>query len=1033
MNLSDVSIRRPVFTAMMSFAILVMGILSFGRLATDLYPPVDFPFLSVRVIYPGASPRDIERDVTRPLEDAVAGIAGIDQLRSWSRDSFSLVLIKFEIGTDLAEVTNAVRDRIGSVAGDLPSGAETPIIQQIDIGALPVVVLTLSHPEGVNAARRMADDRLRPMLEQVSGVGAVEIDGGQDREIQVDLDLDKMRAYGVTLTGVQQRLGIENLSVPVGQYDAHGYTVGVRANAQFQSVADLRSTVVHTTEAGQELRLSDLATVRDDWTRRSSYVRVNGQEAVTLSVIKKSGSNTVAIAQGVKEVLREVVPKLGAGASAEIIVDQSRDIEANAHEVWVAIYFGGAMAILVILFFLLDLRGTIISALALPISVIGTFAIMAALGFSINMMSLLALSLAIGLLIDDAVVVREAITARLEAGDTPAVAASRGTSEVALAVLATTLSLVAVFVPVAFMSGMVGQFFKQFGLTMTAAVMLSLFVAFTVDPMLSSRFAVRRQHGPRTGVAGTIQRFLDQIDQLYRLALHQALSHPYLVAAASVVALAGSLVIAATLPQEFVPKEDRSEFQAEFQLPVGSDLEATDAEARRVEAELLAIKGVERVYTVVGHENRSQRARFRIRVIDKLKRTEPIDYFEARVREVLSTVPSADVSILQPAIVDGLGDWPPLMLIIQGEDMDVLLEEGRRLRDVLLAAPGTSDVRLTVEPGRPELTFNLDRQRAADRGVPAGLAALTARMLVEGEVIGALRDGAEEADIRVRADPRQANDLAAMRALPLPSGRGYVTLGEVADVQMAAGPSEIQRFNRLRSVTITTQIAPGATLGAVTEALDAALLAAPLREGYLMDIDGQARDMTETAAAMGLAITVAALFIFMVLASQFESLLHPFTLMLALPLALVGAFLALAVSGLSISMGSQIGLILLMGLVTKNAILLVDGALSHMREHGSTPTDAMRHAGPRRLRPILMTTAAMVIGMIPTATSSGVGAEFRAPMAVVVIGGVLSSTVLTLVVVPVAFVAMEGLAERMRGLWRRVAPDAGGEEAEAAK
>lgn len=1020
MTLSDIAIKRPVFTAMLSFALIVIGILSFTRLPTDLYPPVNFPIMLVRVIYPGASPQDIERDVTKPLEDAMAGIPGIDTMQSFTRDGFMIEVLKFEMDTSLDEATNAVRDRIGAVKGKLPSSVEEPVIQQLDIGALPVMVVAISSPGGVNETRHLADTRLRPQLEQVEGVGSVEILGGQDREVQVNLDLDKMRALGVAFDQIAQRIGIENVSLPIGDFTSNTYTVGVRAEGQYRSVEDLASTAIFMNREGQVVHLGDIADVIDGYTEPSTISRYNGQSAVTLSVMKRSGANTVAVSDGIQEKLKEIIPDLGPGVTSDIIVDQSLDIRANSHEVWIAIYFGGAMAILVILFFLLDVRGTIISALALPTSVIGTFALMGAMGFSLNTMTLIALSLAIGLLIDDAVVVRESITRRLEAGDSPAVAASRGTSEIALAVLATTFSLVAVFVPVAFMSGMVGQFFKQFGLTMAAAVVLSLWVAFTLDPMLSSRFAARH-HGQRSWLVRTITRFLDSIDALYQRMLGWVLGHPWLTAGASVLSFVLSLGLGSTLPVEMMPKPDRSEVQADLEMPIGTSLENTDQAALALESKLASLPGVYRVYTVIGQENRPNRARFRVKAVEASQRPHPLSWYEDQVREILSAQKTGQVTIMQPAVIEGLGDWPPMMIILQGEDLDTLLTEGRRLKNMLQDSPGSSDVRLSVNPGVPELRVDIDRAMAADRGIPSGMVGITARSLVEGQLVGTMRDGKAEADIRVRAAPRYAQDAAAIAQLPLTTPRGIIPLGDVAKVSMGAGPSEIQHFNRMRAVTISTQVANGYALGDIQTAFDKQIKLNPLPAGYFYTLDGQVRDMNETASAMLLAVFVASIFIFMVLASQFESMLHPFTLMVSLPMALVGALLALALTGNSISMGSQIGIVLLMGLVTKNAILLVDGALQAM-ETGVSPAEAMRIAGPRRLRPILMTTAAMVLGMIPTAISSGVGAEFRAPMAITVIGGLLSSTLLTLLLVPVVFVQMERVRGAGMRVWHKFSP-----------
>lgn len=1026
MFLSDVAIRRPVFTAMLAMAMVVFGVLGYRGLAVDQFPPVDFPILLVQTVYPGASPEDIERDVTQPIEDAVASTPGIDQLQSFTRDSVSIVVIRLEMGSDLTAAAANVRDRVGAVQGELPSGTELPVIKPIDLGALPVMVVALSSPKGVNEARVLADDRLRAYVEQVEGVGSVNVLGGQDREVHVDLDLDTLRSIGIAPNDVMQRISLENLSLPVGRFDGHGFTIGVRADGQYRSVDDIRRTVIATGPEGRQVVLGEVAAVTDAYSDPDRVVRYNGQEAVAIEVVKRSGANTVQVVDDVKHVLDEVVPTLGAGVTQQVIWNSANDIEANAHEVNVAIWFGGAMAIAVIVFFLLDLRGTFISALALPTSVIGTFAVMAALGYSLNTMTLLALSLAIGLLIDDAVVVRESITHRLEMGDDPVTAASRGTRDIALAVLATTFSLVAVFVPVAFMSGIVGQFFRQFGVTMSAAVLLSLFVAFTLDPMLSARLSRARGDHQRTGVALRIQRWLEGLDRGYARSLDWVLRYRKTTIGLAIGALVVSVAMAASLPSEFMPKEDRGDFFADLKLPVGASLEATSAAARDVEAEVLAIPGVRTVYTIVGFEDRDEVARLRVQLVDKADR-EPQDAFKAQVRGLLEQVPAATVQLAEPGMIDGLGDWPPLMLIVKGDDLTELGVQAERIEAILAKIEGTTDTKLSTGPGRPELHLDIDRAVAADRGVPAGLVAMTARQLVDGNVVGTLRDGGDEADIRVRAADRFRNDPTAIGALPLPSPRGFVTLGEVAQVRMGAGPSEIERVDRMRAVTVSSQLETGASLGTVVEELKAALAAEPLPPGFLWSIEGQAKDMEETAAAMGLAMTVALAFIFMVLASQFESLIHPFTLLTSIPLSFVGAFVALFVTGNSLSMGSQIGLILLMGLVTKNAILLVDGALSNMREHGMEAVEAIRRAGPRRMRPILMTSTAMVFGMLPTAIGSGTGASFRAPMAIAVIGGVVSSTVLTLLVVPVIFLWMERVADVAKRVGQRIQPDPKGE------
>lgn len=1021
MTLSDVAIRRPVFTGMMSLTLIVLGVLGYRRLGTDLYPDVSFPFVTVTTAYPGASPEDIEETVTRPIEDAVSSIPGIKTVSSWSRENVSMVFIEFELSVALGEAVQNVRDKVGIAQGELPLEARAPVIAQYDVSAQPVLVFSAASKDDPIALREKLDDQVRPRIEQLQGVAAVRIVGGGEPEIAVDLFRDRLRAVGLTPDAVFQRIRSEHLDLPGGDYAAGPGKVGIRVKGEFRDVDALRRMPVATAKDGSIVRLSDVALVRRGAKEPTTLVRTNGVEAVGLEVVKQAGANSAAVANAVKALLPELEAQHG--FQGQILIDQSTLIEANADEVWIAIFFGGAMAILIILLFLLDLRGTVISALALPTSVVGTLFAMWAMGFSINQLTLLGLSLAIGLLIDDAVVVRESITRRLERGEPPPEAASRGTQEIALAVMATTFTLVAVFVPVAFMQGITGQFFRQFGLTITVAVLISLFVAFTLDPMLSARFARARaagaEHG-RGGLAARIRRGFDAIDRLYARTLGWVLRHRALTFAGATLLFLASLGLGTRLGSEFMAKEDRNQLIVNLEYPPGTSLATTSQRSAALERQVQALPGVEAVYATAGYQEDARMARWRVNLVDKNARPDGVEVYADRIRALLSTDGRLRAhAVSDPPLIEGLGDFPPILMHVVGRDFGQLAREADFLVGVMKGIPALTDIQLKDSPGKPELHVAVDRDQAARLGVPAGAVGLQVRLATEGEIAAKIREGRRDSEVRVRLAEEDRGSARALEALWIATPRGPVALAQLARLTPATSPAVIEHQQRERKISVWAQIAPGHDMGRAVRALREKLAEHRMPPGYAYLWDGMQKEQASSQAAMGLALGIAVVFIFIVLASQFESLVHPFTIMLSLPLAVVGAFLALAATGKSISMGSLIGLILLMGLVTKNAILLVDGAIQHLRDDGDDPETAIRKAGPRRLRPILMTSAAMVLGMLPTALGRGMGSEFRAPMAIAVIGGVVTSTMLTLWVVPVVFVWVERLRQRLRRIGGR--------------
>jgi multidrug efflux pump subunit AcrB len=699
------------------------------------------------------------------------------------------------------------------------------------------------------------------------------------------------------------------------------------------------------------------------------------------------------------------------------------------------------MAILVILLFMLDLRSTLISAVALPTSVIGTFFAMYAFGYSLNMMTLLGLSLAIGLLIDDSIVVRENIVKHLEQGADPTTAAIQGTREITLAVLATTATLCAVFVPVAFTTGVVGQFFREFGITIAAATVLSAFVAFTLDPMLSARFARQRKPGEVDrfeGLKRPLLAFYAQMDALYVAVLGWIVArkrHMAVVLLGAFGLLVGSFFLAGVMGSEFMSLEDRGMFNVIVELPAGTSLEESGRLTLAAEAELEADPRIVTIYSVVGDQGDPHVSQWRVRCVPKWERTENLLEMEELVREVITRhMPTARVTMTLPGIEDSGRNYP-IAIYVRGSGYDALEPAAYRVRDIMAQIPGISDLNVDYQPGKPELQLAIDRDRAAALGVPTAVVASTVRTALEGEVAGLYRDGDDEIDIRVRldAEDRDNAELIGVLTVPIMSGdryAGFLPIREVTRQERGAGPAVIERLDRQRSIKVTAS-ALGRPLGDVVKDVLSRLEHEELPDGVSWQLEGDAKVMLESNESLGLAMLLGVLFIYIVLASQFESFIHPITIMMALPLAMIGAFVAVFVTGWSMSMGISIGIILLMGLVTKNGILLVDHAVVAIRE-GRAPKEAIVEAGAARLRPILMTSAAMVLGMLPTALSDGSGSEFRGPMAVGIIGGVISSTFLTLLVTPVLFLGMERLRRIFRRKGERTSPEARRPETELA-
>jgi len=1021
MKMTDVSINRPVFITMVAFACIFLGYMSVGKLGLDLFPNTSFGFVVVNTVYPGASPTEVELRVTDKLEEAVSSINGIDKVTSTSRFSFSQLFVQFELDVDERKAASEVAEKINAIRRFLPADMEDPSVVRLDPTAIPIQTWAVRSDKDATAMRDYIEDVVRPALQKIEGVATVEIRGAAEREAHIKVDRKKLERYNLTLTQVAQKVGAETMDVPSGRIDLGAREEGVKTEARPRSAEELAETVLSALPNGGVLRLKDVAEVSLGLEELRTLSRINGVPAVTFDVQKAGGANTVEVSKNVDlEIAKLAKHPAGSGIKFEKIIDSADFIKINVSHLWEHLIVGGLMAICVIFLFMLDWRSTLISSVALPVSIITTFFFMWQLGFTLNIMSMLGLTLAIGILIDDSVVVRENIFRHLEMGKTPKQAASEGTREIALAVLATTFTILAVFVPVAFTGGIIGKFFREFGLTVAISVTISMLVSFTLDPMLSTKITQTIEHDHhekmrKRFIIGRMVRFYDGMDRVYLSILTWCMKHRIITVSAALVATVASCGLTTMMGQDFAPRGDRGEFTVALELPAGSSLQKSKEIAARVEDVLKAHPAFRQVATTVGPNGEVEKVTMRVTMSKRTERDETLGHIIEGVRGQLREIPGLDFYMREAGLGDGSLDEAPVTIYVTGPDLDELGRVAGMVLGETKKEPGVRDATMTYRPGAIEQRVHLNRREAADRGVMNSEVAMTLRYALEGVEVGKMVRGEEDVPVRLELREEDRRDLAELMRLKvastLPTAQGaLVTLDQVTDVESATSPSEVKRRDRQRQVTITANLYER-TLGEVMPELQARFDKLDLPDGYAFKFGGEAERLEETNENMGTALLLGFVFIYLVLASQFESFIHPLTIMMAMPLAFIGANIGLFISDQNQSLSSMIGMILLMGLVTKNSILLVDYA-NQLRNEGMRIGAAIMKAGPTRLRPILMTSAAIVLGMLPAAIGKGEGSEFYAPMSIAVIGGVITSTLLTLVVVPIFYVWFDRITIR---------------------
>lgn len=1030
MFLTRISVNAPVFATMIMAALMVIGSYSFMRLPIEQLPDVDFPVVAVVVSYPGAAPEAVESDIIEPIEESVNTISGIDYIQSTARAGEALVILFFEMDVDSATAMQEVRDRLGTIQAGFPENANDPLLFKFDPAEQPIVSLAVSSQTmSLRDLTALTEDVVEPRLSSIQGVGRASVVGGIPRQLNVLIDPDRLSAFGVGVGEVTAALGQDNQDLPAGSIEQGLAVQSIQVEGRIENAVDFLDIIV-ARRGGQPVRLRDVATVVDGEAEPESIALLNGQAALAVDVVKTQGSNTVEVAEAIRHAVVELMAgELPEDVSVEIVRDNAVAVEESYEGVQSMMIEGAALAVLIVFLFLNSWRSTVITGLTLPISVIGTMTVLYFLGFTLNIMTLLALSLAIGLLIDDAIVVRENIMRHLHMGKSHRQAALEGTNEIGLAVLATTLSIVAVFLPVAFMEGIIGKFFLQFGVTVSVAVLISLFVAFTLDPMMSSVWydpagEPNVKRGPVGRVVAQFGRFFDWLSKGYRGLLRWSLRHRITTLGVAFAAFVGSFFLVPFVGVEFAPAVDNSEFQVQVETPVGSSLDYTSTKVRQVDRVLREFPEVTGTYaTIAGAGSDGQNsATVAVSMVSASERSRSPQEMTLPVREALMAIPGIDVTI---GAAGGLGGVSaPVQINIYGDNLDVLGPLSDRLVRALQTIDGLEDVASSLDAAQPVLGVRINREAASDLGVSLQQIGATLRPMLGGDDVSdwTSPDG-RSFTVTVRLPEEMRHDTDVLRALPVAQsgGIGMVRLDQVADIVQSYGPSEILRRDLSRQVLVSANLS-GLTLGDVMPEVQAAMDALDLPTGYRVSAGGDAEQLAETASAAGSALLLAVIFIYLVLASQFGSFLQPIAIMAALPLALVGVMLGLMVGGSTLNMFSMIGFIMLMGLVVKNAILLVDNANQHVREEGMHLYDALLEAGSTRFRPIIMTTLAMIFGMLPLALNIHEGSGQNAPMAHAVIGGLISSTILTLVVVPVVLTYVDSFG-RMASRWLPTGPD----------
>ncbi|MCP3983569.1 MAG: efflux RND transporter permease subunit [bacterium] len=1024
MNWIDLFIRRPILTWMVSLSLIVFGVLGFVRLGVNAYPDMEFPVVGVTGLLEGASPEVMEEDVTDPLEEHLNTIEGVRRLSSQSRQGRTSISVEFVLGTDLDAATQDVRDRVERARFDLPEEMEPPVVSKFDFGGFPIMWVPLLSPRPQSEASEFVKHQVKPLVETITGVAGIEVFGELNREIRIWLDGNALRARGLAATDVITSLRREHIERPGGVVEGGMVEFSVKTDAEYRTVDELADMVL-AFENGAPIRLRDVARVEDGVEDQRYYSRYDGGPAVGIGVVKTSDGNTVAVADEVRRRLakiQETLPEDMRFKEGDGVADFSRSVRESVEEAIFSLWFGALLATLTVFVFLRRFRPTLVVALAIPFSLITTFSVMWMLDYTLNSMTLLALTLAVGVVIDDAIVVLENIERHRDLGEEPHVAASKGAREVAFAATAATVSIAVVFLPVIFVDGLVGNFLGEFGATVAAAVMISLFVALTLTPMLAARIPPpkKRAHG---SIYDTFERWLDALERGYRKMLGWSVEHRAVTLLVATLTFFAAFGLAGQLGAEFFPSSDEGRMFITIETPPGTSPEGTLEMLKRAEDWVLSQPEVAGAFAGAGTGGSSSgsdptRGIMFVMFKNRAERERSAQEIVREAREVLSEIPGMKVRVSDMSGFGGSSDSSDMEVELQGNvELSTLDQLGEKLIDELRARGGYVGLNKSLKLGSPEVRVIPDREKAASLGVDADQLASTVQAMIGGLRVGTFKEAGNRYDIRMRLEQEDRDDPQSILGLYVRTRTGdVIELRNLVKIEKTAAPSTITRTNRQRSVKISANL-EGKDLGkALAEAH--AIAADILPEDVRLIASGGSEEFLASFQELGFAMVLAILVIYMILAAQFESLVHPLTVMFALPLAMVGAYGGLFLRGMTLNIFSMIGIILLFGLATKNSILLVDYA-NQLREQGMDKVTAMTTAAPIRMRPVLMTALSMIFGVAPAALGIGPGSESRAPMAVATGAGMISSTALTLLIVPVFYLVLDDGLEWLRAKLHR--------------
>lgn len=1010
MNIANISIKRPVFITVIMIALTILGYVNYEKLVLNDMPNADIPYVSVVVTQSGATPQELETKVAKKVEDAVQQISGVDTITSTVTEGSSVTVVGFELSKDSEVAAQEVRDKVSSIVGELPSDANDPVISKFDMSASSILSIAVYGLDNNQELSDIVDNTIKPKLYTVSGIGSIDVSGEDEREIHIKLDNNKLLQYGLTTSQVVSSIKTDNIDQSSGKVTDGDNEISITTNSKIQKVEDFKNILI-ATKNGAEIRLKDVAKVEDAFEEKTSLAFYQGSQSIGIDIVKQSGANTVEVAEDVKSILNEIKGSLPEGVHVDIVTDNSESIQDTVDGVMETIIEGCVLAVIIVFLFLYEWESTLISALSLPISIITTFICLKMMNFSLNTMSLMGLSLSVGLLIDDAIVVIENIVRHLHMGKGPIEAAKEATSEIGFAVLATTLAVIAVFLPMAMIDGILGKYFIEFALTIVFSMAVSLFVSFTLVPMMSSKMLKVDKKESKTFIGKFFKWFNNKFDTLaekYSHFLIKTLHHRVLILIICAAMFASSIGLATTLGFAMMPSTDEGTVTVSADFDSGITLDAATQKNKKLE-EIIKSKHPE-VVSMYSTVSKSQ-ASININLVDKNERENSSREIAEKLRTDLSEIPGTEVTVSASSMGGGGGSSKDITYNLVSDDREKLQEFAEKIKAEMSKDPNARDVDSNNKSGSPIVKMDIDRDKAADLGVSSSDVASTLTTLFNGSTVTKYDAGTNQYDVKVSIEDDQSENLNNLDEIYV-SGTDsqMVPLTQVTKKVVGTTSAELHRYDRQAQIEISCNVSGVSTGTFRNEYMQK--IQSQLPEGISLSLGGSDQMMQESMISLLQSIVLSILFLYLVMAAQFESFIDPAAIMFALPLAIIGAMLGLFVFGNEITMTALIGIIMLMGLVSKNGILLIDAAKERIKE-GMPRNEALKEAGLVRLRPIIMTTLAMIFGMIPSAVSTSSGSEMSAPMSQAIIGGLISATILTLVVVPIAYTILDDLKRKL--------------------